>query len=92
MILRQEKETLQELIRKVKLNAAVLVDKVDRAHNEVNQKLVKQRDDLKFYLDKLHGPLDFAKNIIATASNDEFYCLAQKFRLALTISRRNAQR
>ena len=74
-ILRQEKEILQEFTKKLKCNTAALIEKVDRKHNEVNQKLVKQHDDMKAYVEKVNGSLKFAKNIIEKGSNEEIITL-----------------
>ncbi|XP_028392061.1 E3 ubiquitin-protein ligase TRIM33-like [Dendronephthya gigantea] len=78
MILQQEKEILQKLTQKVKHNTAVLLEEVDRAHNMFNQQLVKQHNEMKAYLEKVNGSLDFAKNIIEKASNDEILLLSTK--------------
>ena len=77
-ILRQEKEILQEFTKKLKRNTAALIDEVDEKHNEVNQKLVKQHDDMKAYVEKVNGSLEFAKNIIEKGSNEEIITLGDE--------------
>ena len=74
-ILQQEKEILAEFTKKLKRNTAALIDEVDEKHNEVNQKLVKQHDDMKAYVEKVNGSLQFAKNIIEKGSNEEIITL-----------------
>ncbi|XP_028391872.1 E3 ubiquitin-protein ligase TRIM33-like [Dendronephthya gigantea] len=81
MILEQEKEILQKLTQKVKHNTAVLLGEVDRAHNIVNQRLVQQHDEMKAYHEKVNGSLDFAKNIIEKASNDEILLLGTEIQV-----------
>ena len=78
VILRQEKEILEEITKKLKHNTAALIVKVDRKHNEVNQKLVKQHDDMKAYVEKVNGSLKFAKNIIEKGSNEEITTLGDE--------------
>ena len=75
MILQQEREILQELTQKVKHNTAVLLGEVDRTHSRVNNKLVKQHNEMRSYYEKVNGSLDFAKNIIEKASNEEILLL-----------------
>ena len=77
-ILRQEKEILQEFTKKLKCNAAALIVKVNSKHNEVNQKLVKQQDDMKAYVEKVNGSLKFAKNIIEKGGNEEIITLGDE--------------
>ena len=74
-ILRQEKEILQEFTKNLKCNTAALILECYSKHNEVNQKLVKQHDDIKAYVEKVRGSLDFAKNIIEKGSNEEIITL-----------------
>ena len=77
-ILQQEKEILEEITKKLKRNTAALIDEVDRKRNEVNQKLVKQQDDMKAYVEKVNGSLKFAKNIIEKGSNEEIITLGDE--------------
>ena len=79
-ILRQEKEILEEFTKKLRGNTAALIVEVDRKHNEVNQKLVKQHDDMKAYVEKVNGPLEFAKIIIEKERNDEIITLGDKIK------------
>ena len=75
VILRQEKKILEGFTKKLKCNTEALIDKVDRKRNEVNQKLVKQHDDMKAYVEKVNGSLKFAENIIEKGSNEEIITL-----------------
>ena len=77
-ILKQEKEILAEFANKLKRNTAALIDEVNKKHNEVNQKLVKQHDDMKAYVEKVNGSLKFAKNIIEKGSNEEIITLGDE--------------
>ena len=77
-ILKQEKEILAEFANKLKRNTAALIDEVNKKHNEVNQKLVKQQDDMKAYVEKVNGSLKFAKNIIEKGSNEEIITLGDE--------------
>ena len=78
VILRQEKEILEEFTKKLKRNTAALIDEVERKRNEVNQKLVKQHDDMKAYVEKVNGSRKFAKNIIEKGSNEEIITLGDE--------------
>ncbi len=68
----------KKFTKKLKRNTAALIDEVDRKHNEVNQKLVKQHDDMKAYVEKVNGSLKFAKNIIEKGSNEEIITLGDE--------------
>jgi phosphoglycerate-specific signal transduction histidine kinase len=70
-IFQQEQEILDEFTKKLKRNTAVFRDQVDKTHNEVNEKLSKQRDDMKVYVEKVNGSLDLAKNIIEKGSKED---------------------
>ena len=72
---------MEEITKKLKRNTAALIDKVDRKRNEVNQKLVKQHDDIKAYVEKVSGSLKFAKNIIEKGSNEEIITLGDEVKL-----------
>ena len=74
-ILQQEKHIMEEFNKKLKRNTAALIDEVDRKHNEINQKLVKQQDDIKAYVEKVNGSLKYAKSIIEKGSNEEIITL-----------------
>ena len=78
VILRQEKEILDEFTKKLKRNTAALLDEVERKRNEVNQILVKQHDDIKAYVEKVSGSLEFAKNIIEKGNNEEIITLGDE--------------
>ncbi|XP_028392186.1 E3 ubiquitin-protein ligase TRIM33-like [Dendronephthya gigantea] len=80
-ILQQEKVILEELTQKVKHNTEILLGEVDRANNIVNQQLGQQRNEMKNYLEKVNGSLDFAKNIIEKASNDEIVLLSPEIQI-----------
>ncbi len=80
-ILQQEKEILEEITKKLKRNTAALIVEVDRKHNEVNRKLVQQHDEMKAYVEKVNGSLEFAKNIIEKGSNEEIITLGNKVSL-----------
>ena len=75
VILKQEKELLEEITKMLKSHTAALIVEVDRKHNEVNQKLVQQHDDMKTYVEKVNGSLQFAKYIIENGSNEEIIAL-----------------
>lgn len=47
----------------------------------MNQKLLKQNDDMKAYHQKVNGSLDFAKNIIKKTSDDEILLHGKKIQL-----------
>ena len=70
-ILQQEKEILEAFTKKLKRTTAALIVEVDRKHNQINQKLVKQHDDMKVYVEKVNGSLEFLKNIIEKGSNED---------------------
>ena len=74
-ILQQEKEILEEFTKKLKRNTAALIVEVEGKHNEVNRKIVKQHDEMKTYIEKVNGSLEFAKNIIEKGSNEEILSL-----------------
>ena len=74
-ILQQEKHIMEEFTKKLKRNTAALIDEVDRKHNEINQKLVKQHDDIKAYVEKVNGSLKYAKSIIEKGCNEEIITL-----------------
>ncbi len=77
-ILQQEKKILAKFTTKLKRNTAALIDEVDEKHNEVNQKLVKQHDDMKAYVEKVNGSLEFARNIIEKGNNEEIITLGDE--------------
>ncbi len=79
-ILRQEEEILEEFTKKLKRNTAALIHEVDRKHNDISQKLVKQHDDMKAYVEKVNGSLEFAKNIIEKGSNVEIIAHRNKIK------------
>ena len=70
-ILQQEREILEAFTKKLRHTTAALIVDVDRKHNEINQKLVKQHDDMKVYVEKVNGSLEFLKNIIEKGSNED---------------------
>jgi tripartite motif-containing protein 2/3 len=80
-ILQQEKEILEEFTKKLKRNTAILIVEVERKHNEVNRKIVKQHDEMKAYIEKVNGSLKFAKNIIEKGSNEEILSLVNAVEL-----------
>ncbi len=80
-ILRQEKEILEEFTKKLKGNTAILLDQVDKQHNEINQGLLKQLDDMKAYVEKVNGSLDMAHNIIEKGSNEEILSFGNEIKV-----------
>ncbi|XP_028392123.1 E3 ubiquitin-protein ligase TRIM33-like isoform X2 [Dendronephthya gigantea] len=93
MIRQQEKEISKNLTQKVEQKAAALLDKVDRQYNVVNQELIRQHDDMKAYLEKVNGSLDFAKNIMEKASNEEIILQGRALQLnAKDIKKRRPDR
>ncbi len=77
-ILQREKEILEEFTKKLKYVFAALIDEVDRKHNEVDQELVKQHDDMKAYVGKVNESLELAKNMIEKGSNEEIFAHSLK--------------
>lgn len=89
-ILQQEKEILEEFTKRLKERTAALIVEVDKKHNEVNQNLVKQHDDMKAYEAEVSGSLEFAKNIIEQGSNDEILLFGKEIKAnADNIEKRN---
>ena len=79
-ILPQERKILEAFTRKLKHATAALIVDVDRKHNEINQKLVKQHDDMKNYVEKVNGSLEFVKNIIEKGSNEHILSLGNEIK------------
>ena len=79
-ILEQEREILGAFTKKLKHTTAALIVEVDRKHNEINQKLVKQHDDMKVYVEKVNGSLEFAKNIIEKGCNEDILSLGNEIK------------
>ncbi|XP_028392210.1 uncharacterized protein LOC114516824 [Dendronephthya gigantea] len=78
MIQKQELEVTQALTQKVKSKVEVLLGRVDTQNSGVNEKLVKQRDEMNSYHEKVNGSLNFAKNIMETANSEEIILLGKK--------------
>ena len=71
---------METFTEKLKHTTAALIVDVDRKHNEINQKLVKQHDDMKVYVEKVNGSLEFAKNIIEKGSNEDILVLRNEIK------------
>ena len=76
-ILQQEKEILEKITKKLRRNTEVLIGQVDKKQNEINENLVKQRDNVKAYVEKVNGSLMFAKNVINKGSNEDIVSLGK---------------
>ena len=76
-ILQQEKEILEEITKTLRRNTEVLIGQVEKKHNEINGNLVKQRDEIKVYVEKVNGSLMFAKNVIKKGSNEDIVSLGK---------------
>ena len=76
-ILQQEKKILEEITKTLRRNTEVLLGQVDKKHNEINQNLVKQRDEIKVYVEKVNGSLIFAKSVIEKGSNEDIVSLGK---------------
>ncbi len=79
-IVQQEKEILEEFTKKLKRTTAVLFDHIDKEHNKVNQKLLKQQENMKDYVEKVNGSLHLAKNIIEKGSKEEIILVGNEIR------------
>ena len=79
-ILEQEREILEAFTKKLKHTTAAMIVDVDRKHNEINQKLVKQHDDMKNYVEKVNGSLEFAKNMLEKGGNEDILSLGNKIK------------
>lgn len=77
IVLQQEKQILQEFFLKLKHNTSVLLGQIESKHDDVYQKLVKQHADMKTYVDRVHGSLEFARNIIENGSKEEILSLGK---------------
>ena len=91
-ILQQKKEILEAFTKKLENTTAALIIEVDSKHNEINQKLSKQQDDMKVYIEKVNGSLEFVNNIIEKGSNEDILSLGNELRRMPATLRRNAQR
>ena len=79
-ILQHKNEILEEFTKKLKYSTQALIVDVDRKHNEINQKLSKQHDEIKVYGEKVNGPLEFVKNIIKRGSNEDIVSLEKEIK------------
>ena len=77
-ILQQEKEILEAVDKKLKATTAALIVEVDRKHNKVNKKLVNQHVDMRDYVEKVNGSLEFVNNIIEKGSDEDILSLGNK--------------
>lgn len=76
-IMQQEKEIVEQFTKKLKQSTAVLLSQVDK-YDEVNQKLLKQHGDMKAYVKKVNGSLEFAKNIAEKGNIEEILLLEKE--------------
>ena len=79
-ILRQENEILEVFTEKLEHSTQALIVEVNRKHNEINQKLSKQHDDMKFYAEKVNCSLEFVKNITEEGSNEDIVSHGNKIK------------
>ncbi len=79
--IKRASQNLQAMATKCKRNTAALIVEVDRKHNKVNQKLVKQHDDMEAYVEKVNGSLEFGKSITEKGSDEEIITLANGIKL-----------
>ena len=77
-ILQQKNEILKAFTEKLEHSTQALIVDVDKKHNEINQKLSKQHDDMKVYVEKVNGSLEFVKNIIEKGSNEDILSLGNE--------------
>ena len=80
VILQQEKELLEAFSEKLKYTTAALIVEVERKHNEISEKLSKQHDSMKVYVEKVNGSLKFVKNIIEKGSNEDILSLGNEIK------------
>ena len=79
-ILHQKNEILDAFTKKLEHTMAPLIVELDRKHNEVNEKLSKQHDDMKVYVKKVNGSLEFVNNIIEKGSNEDILSLGNEIK------------
>ena len=79
-ILHQKEEILDAFTKKLEHTMAPLIVELDRKHNEDNQKLSKQNDDINNYFKKVNGSLEFVKNIIEKGSNEDILSLRNEIK------------
>ena len=72
---------IEDLGRSVKNEAASVCEK---KLGEGNQKLLKQHDDMKAYIGKRNGSLEFAKIIIKKDSNEQILLLEKEIKAMAT--------
>ena len=70
-MLQCEKEIMEEFSKKLKRHIAALIVESEKKHNEVNQRLVKQHDDMEAYVEKVGGLMGFLRFIVETGSNED---------------------
>ena len=70
-ILHHEKVILEQFTKKLKASTAVLLGHADGHHNDVDEILSKQQDDMQHYVAKVGGSLEMAKNLVQKGSNEE---------------------
>ena len=80
-ILREKKAILEKFTNELNGRTRALLVQVDQKHNEVNQKLAEQRDDMTAYVQKVNGSLEFVKSIIEKGSNEEILSLGKEIKV-----------
>ena len=80
IIVEQQNKILKEFAKKLQHTTAALIVDVDKKQNKINQKLVKQHDDMKVYIEKVNGSLEFVKNIIERGSNEDILSLRNEIK------------
>ncbi|XP_028392035.1 E3 ubiquitin-protein ligase TRIM33-like isoform X2 [Dendronephthya gigantea] len=74
----QKKAILQELTTRVEEKTDILLCRIDKKYQHVKQKLLEQSDEVNAYNERVNGSLDFAKNVIEKANNEEIVLLCAK--------------
>ncbi|XP_028392005.1 E3 ubiquitin-protein ligase TRIM33-like [Dendronephthya gigantea] len=76
-IMQQEKEIVEQFTKKLKQSTAVLLSQVEN-YDEVNERLLKQHGDMKAYVKKVNGSLEFAKSIVEKGNIEEILLLEKE--------------
>ena len=80
IILELERKILEAFTKKLENKTQALIVGVKRKHHEVNQKLVKQHDDMKVYVRKVNSSLEFVKSVIEKGSNEDILSLGNEIK------------
>lgn len=70
-ICRQKEEILKIFIEKLEEKTGRTLQEVDRKYNETFEPLMKQKTEVKNYVDKLNGSYNLAKNLFEKGNNEE---------------------